>query len=55
MIWFPGETVITGIGQGFLLNTPIQLTNALAILANKGKSVQLHLVKNSTFQKKNLN
>ena len=52
MIWFPGETVITGIGQGFLLNTPIQLTNALAILANKGKSVQLHLVKNNTSQNK---
>lgn len=45
-IWFPGETVITGIGQGFLVNTPVQLANALCILANKGKYVQLHLVKN---------
>lgn len=47
IIWYPGETVITGIGQGFLISTPIQLANSLAILANKGKSVQLHLVKSN--------
>lgn len=44
-IWFPGETVITGIGQGFLVTTPIQLATSLSILANKGYYLQPHLVK----------
>jgi penicillin-binding protein 2 len=35
--WFPGETVITGIGQGYMLSTPLQLAHAAAILANRGQ------------------
>jgi penicillin-binding protein 2 len=35
--WFPGETVITGIGQGYMLATPLQLAQAAAILGNRGK------------------
>lgn len=31
--WFPGETVITGIGQGYTLVTPVQLAAATAALA----------------------
>jgi len=42
--WFPGETLNTGIGQGFLLATPLQLANATATLANKGKSLTPYLV-----------
>lgn len=38
-IWFPGETVITGIGQGFLQVTPLQLAKAVAILGNRGALV----------------
>ena len=34
--WFPGETLITGIGQGFTLTTPIQLASATATLAMDG-------------------
>ena len=34
--WYPGETLISGIGQGFNLTTPLQLAHATAILANKG-------------------
>jgi len=34
--WFPGETVITGIGQGFTLTTPLQLASATATLAMNG-------------------
>jgi len=34
--WYPGETVIAGIGQGFNVTTPLQLANALATLANGG-------------------
>ncbi len=35
--WFPGETLITGIGQGFMLTTPLQLAAATAMLANRGE------------------
>ena len=35
--WYPGETVISGIGQGFNVITPIQLTTALASLVNGGE------------------
>jgi penicillin-binding protein 2 len=43
-IWFPGETLITGIGQGYHQTTPLQLAKATATLANKGKIVTPHLV-----------
>ena len=42
--WFPGETLIMGIGQGYALSTPMQLAKATAILANKGKAVTPRLV-----------
>ena len=35
--WFPGETLIAGIGQGFMLASPLQLASATATLAAKGK------------------
>lgn len=38
--WFPGETVITGIGQGYMLATPLQLAQAAAILGNRGHGFQ---------------
>ena len=34
--WYPGETLITGIGQGFTLATPLQLAHATATLAMRG-------------------
>lgn len=34
--WFPGETVILGIGQGYMQVTPLQLAQATALIANKG-------------------
>jgi penicillin-binding protein 2 len=43
-VWFPGETVITGIGQGFTLVTPIQLAHATATLASRGEIHQPRLV-----------
>ncbi|MCX7087136.1 MAG: penicillin-binding protein 2, partial [Methylococcales bacterium] len=42
--WFPGETVITGIGQGYTQVTPLQLARATATLANQGVVVQPFLV-----------
>lgn len=38
--WYPGETLIVGIGQGYMLATPLQLALSTAILANRGKIVQ---------------
>jgi len=35
-VWFPGETLITGIGQGFTLTTPLQLASTTATLATRG-------------------
>ncbi|MEL6721822.1 MAG: penicillin-binding protein 2 [Pseudomonadota bacterium] len=34
--WYPGETVIMGIGQGYFLSTPLQLAAATAAIANNG-------------------
>ncbi len=34
--WYPGETVIAGIGQGYMLTTPMQLAVATMALANDG-------------------
>ena len=41
--WYPGETLITGIGQGFVQVTPMQLARATATLANKGRVVTPYL------------
>ncbi|MEE4304490.1 MAG: penicillin-binding protein 2 [Wenzhouxiangella sp.] len=42
--WFPGETVITGIGQGFTVVTPVQLAHATAALAGRGNTAAPALV-----------
>ena len=42
--WFPGETVITGIGQGFMLTTPLQLASATAAVAMRGTRLRPRLV-----------
>ncbi|HFD12921.1 MAG TPA: penicillin-binding protein 2 [Crenotrichaceae bacterium] len=46
--WYPGETLITGIGQGFLQISPLQLARATAILANGGTVIKPYLVTNQT-------
>lgn len=43
--WYPGETVISGIGQGFWVVTPLQLTQATAMLAAGGERHRLHLLR----------
>lgn len=43
--WFPGETLITGIGQGFTLATPLQLAAGTAALAARGQVMQPQVVK----------
>ncbi len=44
-VWYPGETVISGIGQGYTLVTPMQLAHATAIIAGNGISIPPHFVK----------
>ena len=43
--WYHGETVITGIGQGYLLTTPLQLAQATATIASRGKLIQPTLLR----------
>ena len=41
--WFPGETLILGIGQGYMQVTPLQLAQATSLLASKGVWHRPHL------------
>ncbi len=43
--WLPGETVITGIGQGPILVTPTQLASAMSALANHGTRLRPTMVR----------
>ena len=54
-VWYPGETVITGIGQGYMLMTPIQLATVATTLANRGKIIKPVLVQNAQEHKDKLN
>lgn len=42
--WYPGETLIMGIGQGYYLSTPLQLAAATAAIANNGTFFTPHVV-----------
>jgi penicillin-binding protein 2 len=42
--WYPGETVIAGIGQGYWIATALQLARATAAIANGGTLHELRLV-----------
>jgi penicillin-binding protein 2 len=43
--WYPGDTVVTGIGQGMILVTPLQLASAASALANQGVRMKPELVR----------
>lgn len=43
--WYPGDTINSSIGQGYMWATPLQLATAAAIMANKGKVVEPRLLK----------
>ena len=50
--WFPGETLITGIGQGFTLTTPLQLAEITATLASNGQRITprvLHAIRDPLY------
>ncbi|SFM74866.1 penicillin-binding protein 2 [Marinobacter zhejiangensis] len=42
--WYPGDSVNMGIGQGFMLSTPLQLAAATAVIANRGHWAQPRLL-----------
>ncbi len=42
--WYPGDTLITSIGQGFMLASPLQLANATASLSLHGRRFRPHLL-----------
>ncbi len=42
--WYHGDSLNMGIGQGFMVTTPLQLATMTAVLANRGKWVVPHLL-----------
>jgi penicillin-binding protein 2 len=43
-MWFPGETVNFGIGQGYLNVTPLQMAHYVSVLASRGRVFKPRLV-----------
>jgi penicillin-binding protein 2 len=43
-VWYPGETINTGVGQGYMLVTPLQLAHAEATLAARGAAYSPRLL-----------
>jgi penicillin-binding protein 2 len=44
-VWFPGETLNVGIGQGYMLATPLQLAAATSVLASRGLQYRPRLLR----------
>ncbi len=42
--WYAGETVIAGIGQGYMLTTPLQLAHAAGVVAMQGQRARPRLL-----------
>ena len=45
--WYAGETLIAGIGQGFVLTNPLQLAVMTSIIASNGNIIQPTILKNN--------
>jgi penicillin-binding protein 2 len=45
MPWFPGNTVMLSIGQGYLLSTPMQILDTIVAVANSGLVFRPHLLR----------
>lgn len=44
-VWYPGDSLNMGIGQGFMLATPLQLATAVSVIANRGHWIAPRLLK----------
>jgi penicillin-binding protein 2 len=42
--WFPGDTVVAGIGQGYILATPVQMAQGVATISLRGNHFKLTLI-----------
>ncbi len=42
--WYPGETLISAIGQGFVLANPLQLANMTSIIASEGNIIEPKII-----------
>lgn len=42
--WYPGDTLHMSIGQGYILTTPLQISNLISMMAADGKEYPPHLV-----------
>tara|TARA_B100000575_G_scaffold125884_1_gene100439 strand:+ start:1883 stop:3685 length:1803 start_codon:yes stop_codon:yes gene_type:complete len=49
--WYPGETLISAIGQGFVLVNPLQLANMTAIIASGGQMIEPQIINDKTIKK----
>ncbi len=52
--WHPGETLISGIGQGYILTTPIQLVTMMSRLVNGGYEVRPSFLRVSEEEQENI-
>jgi len=52
--WYPYETIISSIGQGSVLTTPIQLAKMISIIANGGFDLKLTIFKDKGKLKKKI-
>jgi penicillin-binding protein 2 len=43
--WFAGDTISVGVGQGYNLATPVQLAQAVSVIANNGAIFRPHIVR----------
>lgn len=43
--WYPGDTINSSIGQGYMLATPLQLATAASLIANEGRMVRPRMLK----------
>jgi len=43
--WFPGNTVMMSIGQGYIISTPLQILDMICVMANGGYCMKPHIVR----------
>lgn len=51
--WYPGDSILTSIGQGYILMTPLQMVVMMAQIANGGYKVHPHLKLKKVQEKEN--
>lgn len=44
LAWYPGDTAVSSIGQGYMLTTPLQLANGAAQISMRGHGYKPHLL-----------